>query len=127
MIRSALLPIQHACIQLPGLIANGRDMGTKVFPNSSLKLYFIADLDIRAQRRYNQLVKNGSKPNCKIRKFIKDRDEKDINRDISPLKAAKDATIIDSSQLMEAQSEFEVLFHDSIDKLDMTPVVVNAM
>ena len=100
MIRSALLPIQHACIQLPGLIANGRDMGTKVFPNSSLKLYFIADLDIRAQRRYNQLIKNGSKPNLQdIRKFIKDRDEKDINRDISPLKAAKDATIIDSSQL----------------------------
>ena len=100
MIRLALLPIQHACIQLPGLIANGRDMGTKVFPNSSLKLYFIADLDIRAQRRYNQLVKNGSKPNLQdIRKFIKDRDEKDINRDISPLKAAKDATIIDSSQL----------------------------
>tara|TARA_X000000368_G_scaffold118650_1_gene92793 strand:- start:1662 stop:2336 length:675 start_codon:yes stop_codon:yes gene_type:complete len=100
MIRSALLPLQHACIQSPGLIANGRDMGTKVFPNSVLKLYFIADLDIRAQRRFNQLIKNGSKPNLQdIRKFIKDRDEKDINRDISPLKAAKDAIIIDSSQL----------------------------
>ena len=75
-------------------------MGTKVFPNSVLKLYFIADLDIRAQRRFNQLIKNGSKPNLQdIRKFIKDRDEKDINRDISPLKAAKDAIIIDSSQL----------------------------
>ena len=61
-IRSALLPLQHKCIRAPGLIANGRDMGTKVFPNSKLKIFFTADLDIRAKRRYDQLVKNGSKP-----------------------------------------------------------------
>jgi len=99
-IRSALLPLQHKCIRAPGLIANGRDMGTKVFPNSKLKIFFTADLDIRAKRRYDQLVKNGSKPNLiDIRNSLQDRDEKDINRDISPLKAAKDAIIIDSSQL----------------------------
>ena len=60
LLRNSLLPLQHACIKKPGLIANGRDMGTKVFPNSMLKLYFIADIEIRAKRRYDQLVKNGS-------------------------------------------------------------------
>ena len=99
-IRNLLLPIQQGCVSLPGLIANGRDMGTKVFPEARLKVYFIADLDVRAQRRYEQLLKSGSKPRFdKIRKSLKDRDEKDINREISPLKAAKDAVIIDSSEL----------------------------
>ncbi|MFL2568838.1 MAG: (d)CMP kinase [Gammaproteobacteria bacterium] len=100
LLRNSLLPLQHACIKKPGLIANGRDMGTKVFPNSMLKLYFIADIEIRAKRRYDQLVKNGSDSKLEdIRKSLEDRDKKDINRDISPLKAAKDAVIIDSTQL----------------------------
>ena len=99
-LRDALLPLQHACIKNPGLIANGRDMGTKVFPNSILKIYFTADLEVRAKRRYDQLIKNGSDPKFgDIRKSLQDRDEKDINRDISPLKAAKDAVIIDSTEL----------------------------
>ena len=100
LLRNALLPLQHACIKKPGLIANGRDMGTKVFPNSTLKLYFTADIEVRARRRYDQLIKNGSDPEFgDIRKSLQDRDEKDINRDISPLKAAKDAVIIDSTEL----------------------------
>ena len=75
-------------------------MGTKVFPNSILKIYFTADLEVRAKRRYDQLIKNGSDPKFgDIRKSLQDRDEKDINRDISPLKAAKDAVIIDSTEL----------------------------
>jgi len=100
ILRAELLPLQHACIKKPGLIANGRDMGTKVFPNSILKLYFTAEIEVRAKRRYEQLIKNGSEPKLEdIRKSLEDRDEKDINRDISPLKAAKDAVIIDSTQL----------------------------
>jgi cytidylate kinase len=100
ILRAELLPLQHACIKKPGLIANGRDMGTKVFPDSVLKLYFTADIGVRAKRRYEQLIKNGSEPKLEdIRKSLEDRDEKDINRDISPLKAAKDAVIIDSTQL----------------------------
>ena len=72
----------------------------KVFPKAQLKVYFTADLDVRAERRYEQLLKSGSKPSLKnIRKSLVDRDEKDINREISPLKAAKDAVIIDSSKL----------------------------
>ena len=75
-------------------------MGTKVFPNAVLKLYFTANLNIRAERRYNQLLSNDSTANIEdIKKSLQDRDEKDINRDISPLKAAKDAIIIDSSEL----------------------------
>ena len=99
-IRNVLLPIQHACIQAPGLIANGRDMGTKVFPRAMLKIYFTASIDIRAKRRYEQLIRSGSSPNLtNIQKSLKERDEKDINREVSPLKAAKDAIIIDSSEL----------------------------
>ena len=99
-IRNVLLSIQHACVQAPGLIANGRDMGTKVFPEAVLKIYFTASIDVRAKRRYEQLIKSGSSPNLmNIRKSLEERDEKDINREVSPLKAAKDAIIIDSSEL----------------------------
>ena len=99
-IRGALLSIQHACAQMPGLIANGRDMGTKVFPDAKLKIYFTANIDVRAQRRYEQLKKSGSNPNLEnIRKSLEQRDQKDMNRDVSPLKAAKDAIIVDSSEL----------------------------
>ena len=99
-IRNVLLSIQHACVQAPGLIANGRDMGTKVFPEAALKIYFTASIDVRAKRRYEQLIKSGSSPNLiNIRKSLEERDEKDINREVSPLKAAKDAIIIDSSEL----------------------------
>ena len=100
LLRLALLDLQHECIRDPGLIANGRDMGTKVFPNAVLKLYFTANLNIRAERRYKQILNNDSTANIEdIKKSLQDRDEKDINRDISPLKAAKDAIIIDSSEL----------------------------
>ena len=99
-IREALLPIQHKSAQMPGLIANGRDMGTKVFPNAVLKIYFIANIDDRAKRRYEQLIKSGSNPNLEnIRKLLEERDQKDMNREVSPLKADKDAVIIDSSEL----------------------------
>ena len=65
-----------------------------------LKIYFTASIDVRAKRRYEQLIKSGSSPNLvNIHKSLKERDEKDINREVSPLKAAKDAIIIDSSEL----------------------------
>ena len=99
-IRNVLLSVQHACAQAPGLIANGRDMGTKVFPDAMLKIYFTANIDVRAKRRYAQLIESGSSPNLEnIRKSLEERDQKDMNRDVSPLKADKDAVIIDSSAL----------------------------
>ena len=75
-------------------------MGTKVFPEAVLKIYFTASIGVRAKRRYEQLIRSGSSPNLlNIRKSLEERDEKDINRKVSPLKAAKDAIIIDSSEL----------------------------
>ena len=72
-IRNLLLPIQQGCVNMPGLIANGRDMGTKVFPNAILKLYFTANLNIRAERRYKQLLNNDSTANIEdIKKSLQD-------------------------------------------------------
>ena len=99
-IRKALLPIQHACVMSPGLIANGRDMGTKVFPDADLKLFFIADLSVRVQRRHQQLTELGQIIDIKdINKSLIERDERDLTRNISPLKAAKDAIVLDSTKL----------------------------
>ena len=99
-IRKALLPIQHSCVMSPGLIANGRDMGTKVFPDADLKLFFIADLSIRAQRRHQQLTELGQIIDIKdINKSLIERDERDLTRNISPLKAANDAIVLDSTKL----------------------------
>ena len=99
-IRKALLPIQHSCVMSPGLIANGRDMGTKVFPDADLKLFFIADLSVRVQRRHQQLTELGQIIDIKdINKSLIERDERDLTRNISPLKAANDAIVLDSTKL----------------------------
>ena len=99
-IRNLFLPIQHSCIQAPGLIANGRDMGTKVFTNATLKVFFIAEVNIRAKRRHEQLIKQGENVDFNsILASLKARDDADQNRSISPLEPAHDAKIIDSSDL----------------------------
>ncbi len=99
-VRELLLLLQHSCVQSPGLIANGRDMGTKVFPKAKLKIYFIADLKIRANRRHKQLLESGTNSDLEsITKMLRDRDNSDKDRTISPLKAADDAIIVDSSNL----------------------------
>ena len=100
LVRDLLLFLQQSCVQNPGLIANGRDMGTKVFPNAKLKIYFTADLEIRASRRHKQLLESGINSDLEsITNMLKDRDNSDKDRIISPLKAADDAIIIDSSNL----------------------------
>ncbi len=99
-IRDYLMSMQHSCAKLPGLVANGRDMGTKVFPQAQLKLFITADLEIRAERRYNQLVDTGVDISLsEVKKSLEDRDKSDRNRKISPLIAANDAVEIDSSNL----------------------------
>ena len=99
-IRNLFLPIQHSCIQAPGLIANGRDMGTKVFTNATLKVFFIAEVNIRAKRRHEQLIKQGENVDFNsVLASLKARDDADQNRSISPLEPAHDAKIIDSSDL----------------------------
>ena len=92
--------LQHDCVNRPGLVANGRDMGTKVFPDADFKLFIIADLDIRAKRRLKQLTDAGKEASLvKITSQLAERDENDKNRKISPLVAPDGSIEIDSSNL----------------------------
>ncbi len=100
LVREALLMLQHSCVCKPGLIANGRDMGTKVFPDAKLKIFMTASIEVRAERRYRELIASGFQVNLRdIQNKIAERDDSDKNRDISPLKLADDAHIIDSTDL----------------------------
>ncbi|MEI6859403.1 MAG: (d)CMP kinase [Shewanella sp.] len=97
-VREALLRRQRAFNKAPGLIADGRDMGTVVFPSTPAKIYLTASAEERAQRRYNQLQGKGFDVNivCLLSE-IKERDERDMNRSVAPLVPANDAIIIDTS------------------------------
>lgn len=99
-VRSALMARQKAFATTPGLIADGRDMGTVVFPNADIKLYLTASAEIRAERRVKQLKTQGVSANIdQITQDIKERDERDLNRKTAPLKPADDAIVIDTSNL----------------------------
>jgi cytidylate kinase len=99
-VRASLLKRQRAFCKLPGLIADGRDMGTIVFPNAHIKFFLIANHVERAKRRYKQLKKQGINVNLtKITEDLAERDQRDMNRKTAPLKAANDAIIIDTSQI----------------------------
>jgi len=99
-VREALLERQRAFADLPGLIADGRDMGTVVFPDADLKIYLDASAEERARRRYNQLINKGVGASLQtILEDIQARDARDMNRDVAPLKPASDAVILDSTQL----------------------------
>lgn len=98
LVREALLARQRAFLMLPGLVADGRDMGTVVFPHAQLKFFLTASAEERAKRRYMQLKAAGE--NVKLESLIdeiKARDERDTNRAIAPLKPAADAIILDST------------------------------
>lgn len=99
-VRQALLERQHAFCQPPGLVADGRDMGTVVFPKANLKIYLTASLEERAQRRYNQLKGKGMNVNlARLRGDIAERDQRDEKREMSPLEPATDAIILDTTRL----------------------------
>lgn len=99
-VRAALLQRQKDFAQLPGLVADGRDMGTVVFPDATVKLYLTASAEIRAERRVKQLKNQGNDANItQIIQDIKERDERDSNRKTAPLKPADDAHLIDTSNL----------------------------
>ncbi|WEJ63717.1 (d)CMP kinase [Thiomicrorhabdus lithotrophica] len=99
-VRAALLQRQKDFANLPGLVADGRDMGTVVFPSSPVKLYLTASAEIRAERRVKQLKNQGIDANiARITQDIKERDERDTGRKTAPLKPAADAIIIDTSDL----------------------------
>ena len=99
-VRDALLGRQQAFRQTPGLVADGRDMGTVVFPDAQLKVFLTASPDIRAERRYRQLLEKGETANLAgLLGEINARDERDMNRSIAPLRPADDAILIDSSHM----------------------------
>lgn len=99
-VRTALLARQREFRQLPGLVADGRDMGTQVFTDASKKIFLTASAQARAQRRYQQLIAKGESVDmAALIKDIQARDERDSSRNISPLKPAADAYVIDSTEL----------------------------
>lgn len=109
-VRAALLERQRDFLQVPGLVADGRDMGTVVFPDSPLKFYLTATPEERAQRRYKQLKDKGIDVNLSsLVEDLRQRDERDMNRDAAPLKPASDAIIIDTSSLSVEQVTNEVM------------------
>lgn len=99
-VRAALLDRQRAFAEPPGLVADGRDMGTVVFPAAALKIYLTASAEERAQRRYNQLKDKGLDANLAALSLdIAERDRRDASRPIAPLKPADDALIVDSTSM----------------------------
>ncbi len=109
-VRLALLERQRAFCVSPGLVADGRDMGTVVFPDAQLKVYLIASAEERAKRRYKQLKGKGiSATLSAILADIKERDSRDITRSASPLTPAADAVIIDTTDLSVEKTEQKIL------------------
>ena len=99
-VRKALLIQQRAFCKEPGLIADGRDMGTVVFPNAKLKIFLTANIEERAKRRFKQLKQGGISVNLRrLYTEIAERDKRDSTRSVSPLKPAEDAVVIDTSTL----------------------------
>ena len=99
-VRTALTGRQRRFRQPPGLVADGRDMGTVIFPDAKLKVFLTASAEIRAQRRYKQLKDKGESVNLtRLFKEIKARDLRDQSRAVAPLRPAEDAVIIDSTEL----------------------------
>ncbi len=109
-VREALLAWQRHYRQLPGLVADGRDMGTVVFPDASLKIFLTARPAVRAQRRYNQLINMGIKADLDdLVEEVEARDARDSARKASPLKPATDALVIDNSDMDAAGTLRQVL------------------
>ncbi len=99
-LRQALLKRQRAFRRPPGLVADGRDMGTVVFPDAELKVFLTASPEIRAERRYKQLIEKGIDANLRaLSRDLRDRDERDAKRAVAPLVPAPDSQVLDSSAL----------------------------
>ena len=99
-VREALFERQRAFQQPPGLVADGRDMGTHVFPDAALKVYLTASAEERARRRHKQLKDKGLDVSlAALSRDIEDRDRRDSERSVAPLRPAEDARILDSSDL----------------------------
>ena len=106
---------QRAFRQAPGLVADGRDMGSVIFPDACTKIYLTASAEVRAERRYKQLIEKGLSANIPtLLQDIRARDERDSHRSIAPLQQSADASLLDTSDLTIEQAVATVLkqFHD---------------
>jgi 3-phosphoshikimate 1-carboxyvinyltransferase len=99
-VRAALLALQLSHRRLPGLVADGRDMGTVIFPGADLKVFVVASAAVRAERRHKQLISKGISSNIdSLRADLEARDARDQGRSVAPLKPAEDAKLLDNSNL----------------------------
>jgi 3-phosphoshikimate 1-carboxyvinyltransferase len=99
-VRAALIELQHSFRRLPGLVADGRDMGTVIFPEARLKVFLTASAARRAERRHKQLISKGNSATlADIESDLKARDARDSSRSTAPLKPAQDALLLDNSEL----------------------------
>lgn len=113
-VRASLLNMQRRCRKLPGLVADGRDMGTVVFPDSEFKVFLTASAEIRAQRRFDQLKLKGFDVSiARLLESIQARDVRDSSRAVSPLKPADDALLLDTSDLTIDEVVARILDHIS--------------
>jgi 3-phosphoshikimate 1-carboxyvinyltransferase len=109
-VRTALVALQHSFARLPGLLADGRDMGTVIFPQAPLKVFLTASAAERAERRYKQLISKGFSAKLdSLRADLEARDARDMSRSVAPLKPAQDALQLDNSHLSIEQSVDQVL------------------
>lgn len=99
-VRAALLERQRAFRQAPGLVGDGRDMGSVVFPDARLKVFLTASVEIRAERRYKQLIEKGVSASLEsLSQDLRERDERDRNREHAPLVQLPDAILLDTSSM----------------------------
>ena len=109
-VRKKLVELQQKLAETANVVMDGRDIGTCVLPNAQVKVYLTASVDVRAERRYKELIEKGLEADLeKIKKDIEERDYRDMNRDISPLRQAEDAVLVDSSNLNIEESAAAIL------------------
>lgn len=109
-VRQALVDLQVGFRTSPGLVADGRDMGTVIFPDATQKVYLTASVEARANRRYKQLIEKGFSANMEdLVKDLTERDARDTSRTSAPLKPAPGAYVLDTSQLTVNESVYVVL------------------
>jgi cytidylate kinase len=110
-VRKKLVKIQHLLGKTKGIVMDGRDITTVVFPQAELKIFVTAKIDTRTERRYNELINNGKNPDRQeVKKNLIHRDHIDSTRDHSPLRQAEDAYVLDNSYLSR-EEQLEVVLH----------------
>jgi 3-phosphoshikimate 1-carboxyvinyltransferase len=113
-VRAALLDRQRAYRRFPGLVADGRDMGSVVFPDAPVKVFLTASAEARGERRYKQLIGKGMPDNMRpllqdIVKDLRERDARDAARSVAPLKQCDDADLVDTTRLNIEQAVAAVM------------------